>query len=59
MIFDPLYDSFGITEKTIYSPAAEVGNQLCSIKFFSLLIIYLWDICNNIQVGVEFLPLGN
>ena len=33
--------------------------QLRLIKFFSLLIISLWDICNNIQVGVEFLPLGN
>ena len=32
---------------------------LRSIKFFSLLIISLWDICNNIQVGVEFLALGN
>ena len=32
--------------------------QLRSIKFFSFLIISLWDICNNIQVGVEFLPLG-
>ena len=33
--------------------------RLRSIKFISLLIISLWDICNNIQVGVEFLPLGN
>ena len=33
--------------------------RLRSIKFFSLLIISLWDICNNIQVGVEFLPLRN
>ena len=42
------------------SPAAEVGNLASSDKvFFSLLIISLWDICNNIQVGVEFLPLGN
>ena len=32
--------------------------QLCSIKFISLLIISLWDICNNIEVGVEFLPFG-
>ena len=30
---------------------------LRSIKFFSLLIISLWDICNNIQVDVEFLAL--
>ena len=32
--------------------------RLCSIMFISLLIISLWDICNNIEVGVEFLPFG-
>ena len=32
--------------------------RLRSIKFISLLIISLWDICNNIEVGVEFLPFG-
>ena len=31
-------------------------SRLRSIKFFSLLIISLWDMCNNIQVGVEFSP---
>ena len=43
----------------IISPAAEVGNPASLDNFFfSLLIISLWDICNNIQVhvGVEFLP---
>ena len=39
------------------SPATEVGNPASLDK--ALLIITLWDICNNIQVGVEFLPLGN
>ena len=36
--------------------SAEVGNPalLDNVFFFSL-----WDICNNIQVGVEFSPLGN
>ena len=29
------------------------------IKFFSLRIIYLLDVYNKIQVGVELLPLGN
>ena len=29
------------------------------LKFFSLLIIYLWAICNDIQVDVEFSSLGN
>ena len=43
----------------VSSPAAEVGNPASLDTFFSLLIISLWDICNNIQVGVEFLPLGN
>ena len=41
------------------SPAAEVGNPASLDKVFFLLIISLWDTCNNIQVGVEFLPLGN
>ena len=41
------------------SPAAEVGNPASLDKVFFLLIISLWDICSNIQVGLEFLPLGN
>ena len=45
--------------KSNYSPAAEVSNLASLDNFFSLLIISLWDIWNNIQVGVEFLPLGN
>ena len=40
----------------VYSPAAEEGNPAL---LDSLLIISLWDMCNNIQVGVEFSPLGN
>ena len=41
------------------SSAAEVGNLASLDNVFSLLIISLWDMCNNIQVGVEFSPLGN
>ena len=39
-----------------YSPAAEVGKPALLDKVFSLLIISLLDICNNIHVGV--LTLG-
>ena len=44
------------------SPAAEEGLQLRrvtrlrSIKFFVFTDYFLWDMCNNIQVGVEFTP---
>ena len=41
------------------SPAAEVPNPASLDKVVSLQIISLWDIFNNIQAGVEFLPLGN
>ena len=36
-----------------YSPAAEVGNPASLDKVF---FFTLWDIYNNIQVGVEFYP---
>ena len=40
-----------------YSPAAKLGNPASLDK---VLIISLWyNMCNNIQVGVEFSPLGN
>ena len=54
-----LYILIIISEQVLkqVSPAAEVGNPASLDKVF--LIISLWDICNNIQVGVEFLPLGN
>ena len=43
---------------TTTSPAAEVGNpaSLYKVIFFT---DYFSLICNNIQIGVEFLPLGN
>ena len=40
--------------KAIYLP-----NLVSSDKVFFLRIIYLLDVHNKIQVGMEFLPLGN
>ena len=39
------------------SPAAEVGINPASLD--KVFFFTLWDMCNNIQVGVEFSPLGN
>ena len=44
---------------TIISPVAEVGNQASLDNVFFFTDYFSWDICNNIQVGVEFSPLGN
>ena len=48
-----------IKEQSVIVQQLRWVTRLRSIKIFSLLIISLWDICNNIQVGVKFLPFGN
>ena len=39
--------------------AIYLANPVSPDKFFFLWIIYLLDVYNKIQVGVELLPLGN
>ena len=50
----------GIGSLVVQQPKATcLSNPVSSDKVFFSAIIYLLDVYNKIQVGVEFLPLGN